>query len=188
VKVEYTLTREDVTAFVRHQRKNPVPRPGEPKHLPLLLLVLLGLISAIVLAVKLTDPGPFSVSAADVIPVAGFLLMCFAYFFGGRLVEWAALRAFRRNPAIFARRSLEVSPEGLMMGDATGTYFTPWHALDRVTEDEACVYFFVAPQAACILPRSAFAGEAAFEEFVETAKRYCREGRRTAGEAEGKAR
>lgn len=177
MSVEYTLTLEDVRVFLRYHRRH-APRPkGQPQH-GWLWLVLLGLLSAIMLAVEFTGKEPPSLSFSTWWPVLLFVVYAFFYFFGNKLLEGLKLRGLQRNPRFFEKKTLAITPEALAASDSSAAETILWHAIERVIEQRDHAFFYISATHAHILPKRAFAEERQFEEFVKTARRYHAEARR----------
>src|SRR5262245_34825423 len=104
-RVEYTLTVEDVAAFMRYHAKQPrVGLPGWP--VPLLLGVALALL---LLRRMLLRPGPAALSLVEGVLIGfvpGYLLL---YFFGKPLRRYLLLRALRHNPRFPESRTLAIT-------------------------------------------------------------------------------
>jgi hypothetical protein len=175
--VEYTLTVEDVAAFVRYHAKQP--RIGSRARLPEWpWLLLMGVALAILLWRQLLRPGPFLLSLVDGALVVFFLGCFLLYFFDKPLRRYLRLRAVRRNPRYPERRTLAISAEALMASNPSSATTIFWHAIPRIAADAEHAYFYLAPTKAIILPGRAFADARQFAEFVDTARRYHAEVRR----------
>jgi hypothetical protein len=176
--VEYTLTVEDVAAFLRHHTKHPprgTGRVGLPEWPSLLLM---GVALVVLLLRQLLRPGPFLLSVVDwalVVFVLGYFVL---YFFGKPLRRYLRLRALRHNPRYPERRTLAITAEALMASNPSSATTVLWHALPRIEADAEHAFFYLAPSKAIILPRRAFADDRQFAEFVDTARRYHAEVRR----------
>jgi hypothetical protein len=176
LKVEYRLTSEDAAAFLRHHDRSP-PRPkgGIPHWF---WLVVLGLFLTVWLAVKLTLQRPLTVSGPDWLIIVATPCFLVFHFGGRRMANWLSLRKARRNPRLFAPRTLEITPEGLTMSDASGHNHIRWHALPWVVASDAYLFFYLTDTQGVVLPRRAFADTRQFDEFVDAARRYHAEAQR----------
>src|SRR5439155_3260155 len=81
-RVEYTLTVEDVAAFMRYHAKQPPRVGGRAWLLEWPFLLLMGIALAVLLLRQLQRPGPFLLSLVDG-ALVGFIVGYFLlYFFG----------------------------------------------------------------------------------------------------------
>lgn len=101
------------------------------------------------------------------------ILLLLPYFPG-----WIARLLFRSAAyaKIRAPRRLEISPAGLRSIDGISDSLTPWSSIINIAVTPAAAYLFILRGSAHILPRHAFADEAAFQDFVAAASQYWRPG------------
>ena len=120
--------------------------------------------------------------------VAGSLLALATGLFGVLLLLYPALlrygtrrlvRAMYRegqNRAFFTRRRLTITPETLTDATEISVTTMKWVAVEKIAVDQRHAYFYVSAANALILPKAAFATAAEFNEFLEAAQGYRREG------------
>ena len=162
MKVECTLTPEDYVAAMHERVQNS---PGKPRW------AQYGSMAAIFLV--LLSQGAMLVAQGFPWPVvAGVLLLgvlCFVllplWIFKSRMAG-----AFRRARLPVSSMSLEVRPEGLAVTTETTASLTIWEGIDRIVVSDTHAFFYRNNVPTHILPRSVFADERDFEEFVGTAR------------------
>jgi hypothetical protein len=184
MRVEYAPTLEDAAAFFRYHLNNPARgKPLVPGWFwPLLLtaVIILGL------ALRAAMPGGFALSGADWFFLALYLLYLLLFFFSSRVIVWFLLNRLRRNPRFFEPRTLELTPEGLVLRAESRERTVPWQTVPRVAADEGHVFIYLTDKAGLTVPRRAFADARQFEEFLSVARDYQQEARRFA-RTEGQA-
>lgn len=181
MEVEYSLGLEDLLAFNQYRNAHsPTIRRQQLTHrlaVPLALAVLWVLLSGMVGGI---------VGPSAWIMLGLFIGLVGAVFFFSyparvrqrtrRLVERMYMEG--QNRGLFARRRLTITPETIT--DATEISVTTmrWAAVEKIVIDERHAFFYVSAVGAFVLPKAAFATEAEFQEFVETAQGYQREAAR----------
>jgi len=203
LRVEFTLTLENMAAFLRYHRREghrPEGKPpgaagawveadrekeGEGGKPPGAAGAWLWLLLLVILVAVLLGTGgwpKWSELLPDLAYLVGPSAVVIGIFvlalFGGKLRDRLVVRKLSRTPLFFEKRTLQISPAGLAAADPSGALTLRWHAVPRIREDEGQAYFYTSPTDAFILPRRAFADERQFGEFVDAARRYHAEARR----------
>ncbi len=80
-----------------------------------------------------------------------------------------------QNRRLFARRRLTITPETITEATEISVTTMRWVAVEKIAVDQRHAYFYISAASAFILPTAAFATEADFNEFVQTARRYQRD-------------
>ena len=134
MKVEYTLTPEDVVAAMHERVKSSYgnPRWAQYRGLAAIFLVLL---SQGVMLVAQGFPWPV---------VAGVLLLGVLFVLIPTLISKRQRAGiFRRLRLIpFKSMSLEVRPEGLALTKGTTAALTIWESIDRIAVSDAHAFFY----------------------------------------------
>ncbi len=177
--VEYTLAPEDYIAFYRYQVKHAPRAMGPSRYLGWLLLGCCVLIVAGWAGRKVTEGASLIPTASDLLLVGVLALIALVYFSSNRLAERSIARAVRHDPALQDKRSVSLSPEALSAGTAGNTRTFPWSAVARIVEEGDEAFLFVSEKEALIVPKRAFADAGQFKAFVDTARRYHEEARRS---------
>jgi hypothetical protein len=183
-QVEYKLTLEDAAAFYRYDTKLSPRVQRKARIPPWVGLIFVGLTVSVgaVVHVMLSGPFPsgiwFPFGIFEGVILVLLVWYLFIYFFGDRLSLRLFLRGMRRNPRVFEKKTMKVSPEGLHLSSSSGESITRWHAVAWVIEHGAHAFFYLTEKQALIVPRRAFADERQFEDFVDTARGYHEAARR----------
>ena len=169
--VEYSLDMDDVLAFSRyHNTHSPAIRRR------LMILRLIVPVFFLVMWLVFYTIGDASGRLAS----AGALaVMAVVYYFTYPLLfNWRTQRTVKalyregNNPDLFERRRLTITPETLTDASATSVTTKKWNAIDRIVADQDHIYFYATAVSAFIVPKAAFAGEEAFQRFLDTARQY----------------
>ena len=171
MEVEYSLGLEDLLAFNQyHCTHSPAVR--RQQFIPR-VAVLIALAAVWVLSSAIVDPSAWI--------ILGFffgLVGAISYFSypararrrSRRLVERVYMEGHNRG--LFTRRRLTITPETITDATEITVRTMKWVAVEKIAVDQRHAYFYVSAVSAFILPKAAFASEAEFQEFVETAQRY----------------
>ena len=82
------------------------------------------------------------------------------------------------NSALYGWRRMTIDAERILQEGELMVAGWKWPAVERIVVTDHLVLFFIAQSAALMVPRRAFADEAALRQFVETAERFHRAARR----------
>ena len=96
------------------------------------------------------------------------------------VVQTESTGAYKR---LYDLTRLRLDPEGLVRTDSLNVSAWKWPAIERIDVTDGLILFCLGPKYFVVVPRRAFADEAALNEFVETACRYHREALERAGES-----
>jgi len=174
----YGLIPEDIAAFLRYDRKHPTGKQ-QLGCTPVALVCFFAMVVIVVVTGAIRGDQSWSEALPGILWCALFLLFGFGIFWLWSLLEGATtLWAHCRNPELRERVVFRLDREGITVTSGSGATTTFWHALERVVEDREHAFLYVAKTDVHILPKRIFADEHAFEEFVETARRYHQEARR----------
>jgi hypothetical protein len=77
-----------------------------------------------------------------------------------------------RYDALLQPFALSLNTAGIACETTSGEVVTPWPAIKAVSVVDTAIYAFIAPFQAIIIPRRAFADDAAFDDFVTALSAY----------------
>ncbi len=166
--VTFTLQPDDMRAldwFVWSRRRSM-------QVLASLLLLLIGvqIVTDVPTLLDALRQGRLSAAVLPVllltVPVVGF---GFVYLFAR---TYAYRRLEQRIPGIYAPRTVEVRPDGLVQQDATGESTIQWHAITQITEHRDRVFLMLSPYRGVIVPKRSFATAVEAQTFMEHAHCY----------------
>ncbi|MGO9272015.1 MAG: YcxB family protein [Terriglobia bacterium] len=176
MEVTYSLTREDYWQFNRFLLKRRRSYYWSP-------IVGGSVAAATCLLLRASDSG------TPLLPwAAGFAVVAAAGVGAGWVLlgrRYLLRRAVRRLPAedgsTLAKRTLRIDPGGIHFSSATGEGVIWWSGVVEITEDQAYLYMFTDKVCAIIVPKRLFADSAVWKDFVETARSYWEQRKRSAG-------
>jgi hypothetical protein len=172
VDVEFTLTEDDVIALNRYHigRKFRALR-----WLVWPALVLFFLPPALLLLLVAAGWRPDLRVEDQVVAVAFYSVVLALLLLRHRLLAWSIRRFLRKGQnarRLLVRQQLTIGPEGLSTRSEHHAGVIAWPAVAEVVATRDHAFFYTSTASAFVLPRHAFAGEEAFKDFVETARRY----------------
>ncbi|HEY7308351.1 MAG TPA: YcxB family protein [Gemmataceae bacterium] len=176
MEVEYSLTLQDVTAFVRYHRKHG------PKPKPHFLARLVGIVLGVMIAVPAILAGWLS-SRPDGRWMTGFCIGSLAgqmmvFFLLGLLAKLLVipntLRLYDRDECrwFLAWRRLRITADGFETTNEFQHLRSSWSVVWLIDSTDDHAFFYTTLQSAHIVPRRAFRDQQHFEEFIDLACRY----------------
>ena len=171
MEVEYELTPEDLYAYQwRAVNTSPLGRRAKRKMYLYLLLavVLLAVVPAI-------GPGGFDFSQISF----GFIVIAFAvvasltWFLEKRMTRRLIrdfLKEEKPDKGQLGKHRLVLDETGLLETTAVGESRTSWAGVHRVEQNPDYIFIYIAPAAAHVVPRRAFASTTAADTFYERVK------------------
>jgi hypothetical protein len=188
MEVEYELTPEDAIAFHRYYHSHPhmPPQQGPPNPISRVVWYLVPLVVAILLYFAASENYALlqQISLYFVAVFAGAALTLFGILIYGRIMSPKLIRKSlyqgRNAEKTLGRRRLSIDAEAVrnMTDFASVAYY--WKGIDKIVMTKDYALVFINTATAFTLPRRIFADDRAFNDFVETARRY----RRMAGVGE----
>lgn len=80
-----------------------------------------------------------------------------------------------KNKGLLGQKEIALTPAEVRTTGSMGMTAIAWLAVERVVVDGDALYIYISAVSAIVVPRRAFAQEAEFEAFVETARKYLAE-------------
>lgn len=162
--VNYTLTEEDLRAFLRRI----VWRSGQARGM--VLIVGCALLAGMALAAL--NPGRFrGFGIVIALAMAYVLLLVFRS-------DARQLRVLRRNrdtKLVLGPQSISLTPEGIEWSGPLSHTFYQWRAVEQLDETPTFAVLMVSGIRGYVVPKRAFGSEGEYVRFIETAKRLKRE-------------
>ena len=166
--VRFDFTESDFIGFnLYHHRHSPSTRAIQVRFVVFILAIGLA-----ALVYKLIRP-----EAPDVlwsVPLGcgiGAALFPFSFRRSLRRNVLAMLKE-GRNRGLLGTKEVTLTPAEIRSTGAMGMTTTAWPAVERVVVDGDVLYLYISSVSAVVVPRRAFAQDADFEAFVETARKY----------------
>lgn len=188
MEVEYDLTPEDLKAYQRYHAKHPlVPPKRGPAGVIIGLgggaVVLLGVFGYHFLRTSLfySPYSPYPLVLYQLLNMApgvavGALLTLIGLNLYLRLLQGnvtrKALQEGRNAEKTLGWRRLSIDPHAVRTTTAFSSAANFWEGVDAVVATEDYVFIYITTRAAHVVPRRAFPDDRAFDELVETARRY----------------
>ncbi len=170
--VEFSLTADDYAAFNEFFFR----RNWQRWRFPLLRKICLGFLALYILLTLFTrwEIGNALVDWGDYPLVIVILFLLLIPYWPRFTARRQYRRALSINPKIGARVHLEISPDGLGTTGGLADTRTPWSSIIEIAVGPAGAYLFILKNNAHVVPRRAFADEAAFDAFVAAARGWWR--------------
>jgi hypothetical protein len=192
VEVAYKLTLEDSLAPCRVSSMRDLIVPSRR---PLLLgIALIGVVIILMLGVValpllngqfVFGPKAWASLLFGFLLLSVLLLLLFIGFFTMFPLNPLALRWIKKYRAEHhphpdeATHRLRLTPDNLIQAVGDQVTARPWETVEEIVSTADHAFFRVSRAEVLILPKRAFAQEAGFTEFVETAKKYHQSARRS---------
>jgi hypothetical protein len=166
MEIEYALDVDDLIAYHTHNMKHS----AEGWVRRLLPLVVVPAFLVPIIAHGLSGEWPRVLQWA----LVGSLFTGLMFVLFPRLNERGLRRSIQRGDQtrLFCSHRLTLTPSALTDISPFHAGSWPWNAVDRIDVTDQHLFVFTAKNVAHVVPRRVFASEQAFEEFVETARRY----------------
>jgi hypothetical protein len=171
MQVTFEMTKDDYIAFnVHHQGHSPIFVRSRRNVTGILALFGLGLGALSML------PG----NKASIFVGLSFLSIFFFLSAARHLLNWrdrvrkAVERVLgeNRNLAMLGKKEIVLTPvEMTAVGDLKSATYR-WKAVEKIEGDDEHHYIYVGPLEAVIIPRRAFASDAEYTAFADTARKY----------------
>jgi hypothetical protein len=169
--VRFDFTQDDFIAFnLYHHAHSPATRSIKARMIFFILAI-----GAVSLAIKLLRPQSHDV-------LWGFAL---GSVIGALIFPWSFRRSLRRNVGkmlsegknknLLGPREIVLSPAELRSTGSMGAATTAWPAVERIVKGDDVLYLYTTSMSAVVVPRRAFASDAEFALFEETARKYLAE-------------
>jgi hypothetical protein len=173
--VEYELNTDDALAFHLYNYEYS-PQTGRLRKLMrrmLLFSIAIEILIAIVLIIAIgKDMLPFSVTLG-ILAMLTLLWWSFSPLLIRKSLRGAVARNYGQGRnKLTGKHKLSITPDAVTdiadMGEST----TRWNAIEWVASTDEYLFMLVRASSPYIVPRRAFADDAAFRQFVEEAKAY----------------
>lgn len=168
LRVEFDLTREDLTAAVRVVLDHHPATRQAWRRVRRVILATAAFLVAVPILLNLHDPFTLAATGAGLL----WLLWCWP---GPRRMaamarrQVAAQLATRAGRAYLGRRVVELSPDDLTVTTDYSAAAVAWHGVFDLITDRDYVYFVLAGPAYLAVPRRAFEFDGDFTRFAELA-------------------
>lgn len=172
MEIEYSLTAEDLTAFIRHHSKKG-PRPTGNIRVKLSSIVW-GVVLLLVIAVNVNDAIRRLTTSFVLGVVVGVLAMIVMLIWMRKTTLNAVKNLYEDEHArwVFSRRRLSLSPAGVSSSNDYHETIHRWPIVWRIDTEGAYAFFYTSLNEGIVIPRRAFRDEQHFEEFLALARRY----------------
>jgi len=173
MEVEYTPTVDDIIALHReHAKRTKGRQVGGVIMLIWLIIPLAILGSPAVLPGPPGQPKDWIALTGFTLALIGLILLVFRDpIMVVQIRRRARLGEFDR---VCIPQKLVLSPEGVTHSSENGVALTLWKAIVKVRESEDHAFIYLSQVTAYVVPRYAFPNDAAFENFIDTARDYHR--------------
>ena len=183
MEIEYELMSEDLLAYQRYHRRNP-PEPRRGGGLTnAFLWVFVGMLALSAMLLTIGSDNRVATSYLLVIPYVGLGaalalagMVLYARLMQPRLLM-RTLKQGRNAEKVLGWRRLSIDAEGVRSTSEFASSLYLWHGIDRIGSTPDHAFFYISTATAVVVPRTAFADDRAFKEFVDAARRYYRVGR-----------
>jgi hypothetical protein len=174
MEIEFVLLPEDILALHEYLWDHPEQFGRKRAGSLWIFLVAFGLLTAISIAVLATS-GEWN--AMTIFAPTVFVLLLCLQFFGRRLLRRQVRRNLERKAdantkALLGWRRITLAPEGIRTASESSNTTAFWPSIEKIVIGGEQAFIFNSARAAHVIPRRAFADEAAFREFVAAARRY----------------
>jgi hypothetical protein len=173
-EVTYKLTTDDLAAFEQFHRKHR--SSGKSFATDWVGWLLSGLLGGLIWLVNRPRWAPHETVGALALLLAGAFLGAVAvfglFYYLGRVVVGAQEAYYKKNPSILARRQLTIDAEGVEVTQKFHEHFNRWAAITKVGVTKTHIFLYSSSEGGDIVPRAAFADDAAFDEFVRLVREY----------------
>jgi len=166
----FTQTQEDLIAFNEHHLANS-PFVRRRKLTNLLTVGLLPLAIGAVLFAFSLDPGPFDWWTFPIASILLFLLYPALY---RRSSRRALDKMLSEGVPTTGERHVRVNPVEISVSSELRSSTVRWKGVQKITREAGHAFVYVGPVEAFIVPRRAFASDAAFEEGVREIEGFMR--------------
>jgi hypothetical protein len=170
MQIEHELDIDDFIAFQKYHLAH-ADKSKQPTWVRWFFFVFLGMV-ALIHVVGMIAWGDWSPYALIVVLIVAVVLGYSLFY--RRLLGWV-LRRRLKDPAyqkLLGGRKLEITPDGISLSWTAGNSTTLWSGVSKIIATEQHAFFYLSPVEAHILPKRAFPSDAAFWDFVETARRF----------------
>lgn len=176
MEVEYSLTLQDMAAFVRfHLKRGPKLKPH-----PLVRMVGMGIAFVIVVLAGLAgwlyeQPHGRWISGCCAGVIIGFLMTTAVFgWLQWKIVIRNTIRLYDREECrwYFARKHLKITAYGFEITNESQQARFSWSTVWLIDSTEEHVFLYSTLHQAHIIPRRAFRDDQHFEEFIDLACRY----------------
>jgi len=172
---EYELTKDDVSAFSLYHHFNSATARRQYLRswfIPAAILLLACITVWFLVDRERGTPWRTFLDLSPLFGVVPLYLVYFPWMYRRKVRKTiTAMASEGRNRALFSRRQVSISPEGITDSSELRRSWMAWPAIERVVNNGDYAFVYVSAMSAIIIPRRAFApGD--FEEFVRTASKY----------------
>lgn len=186
VEVEFQQTPEDVIAFNLVVPR--APRPASTGNLFKAIKMII-IISLLLVGLHFFIPlgsGKYIVTFFAGFGVCSFYLLFMCVVGRGRQVSTAVKNMLElgENRLLFAKRKVVVKADFIEEISAYSKSQFTWKGIERVEKHQDYLYVYISTMSAILIPRRAFADEAAFEAFYQKCQAYYNAAREKPAESE----
>jgi hypothetical protein len=172
MEIEYSLTAEDLAAFIRyHSKKGPRPAGNIRVKLPSIVWVVVLLIVIAVIA----NDAIRRLTTSFVLGVAvggGAMIVLLVWTRKATLNAVKNLYEDEHARWVFSRRRLSICPAGVISSNEYHETIHRWSIVWRIDTEGVYAFFYTSLNEGIVIPRRAFRDEQHFEEFLALARRY----------------
>lgn len=167
MEVTFAIREEDVVRFNQHLLRGELRRCFIVAWVALCLSM--AVLSLALYAWEIAPASPALWGGVFFLVMSVWLPWCYSWG-----VRWKVNRLLRsgENRALFAERTVRLTPAEIQTQHEHGQSGCRWTAVERIEVKEDALMIFVSSMSAILVPRRAFSDQSAFDEFVETARRY----------------
>jgi len=178
MSIEYEITLDDLVALTLYHSETA---PGMRRNRVLLLgmggvLLLFAVATTFSTDWKaaLSSPMGFLLTILPIVLPIGLLYYTLSPGMRSRQAKFMVARTYKdgKGHNVFGKHTLTVSPEGLVETIGATEYRTAWASVERIGVTPEYVFIYTSPIQASVVPRRAFADEAASQEFIRTIQEY----------------
>jgi hypothetical protein len=171
VEVEFALTEDDIIAFQRYARANPLGGSGPQTRFKVYGAIIYGLFLFFFVVEVATAKG--AINWQWVAQWAALLgLPPLLFVFGPRCLDWANRKALRKDPRALGRCRIAITPQALETSAALGSGSTLWLGVEKIASTRDYALFYITPTLVHVVPRHAFEDEEDFKKFVDASRLY----------------
>ncbi len=173
IKVEYELNAEDVAAYIIYNYEHSTQLKLSRKFLRIILLFVLGVeILGVMLLVVILKEYSFSIALGVLAVMTLIWYFCYPSIIQRSLKRGIPGIYGQSQNMLTGKHILLINPDLLVDKTDMGESTTRWSAVEYLTPTNQYLFVSVRGSGPHIIPKRAFADEALFKQFAETAIAY----------------
>ena len=157
IRASYTISAEDVGAWMKYWRENDSRRKRFSR-----VIRVVGFASAIYLAFRTAQYQSNSASAVSAFIVTSIILIGILAAACLTRRDWSRLASRyvpeELSPSVYGRHELQLDEFGIRVENDFGKTEVKWSAISRIGETDSHVFLYLAPNQAIVIPAASLSG------------------------------